>query len=95
MKIGIIAAVPEEIQSIHDDIHFHDSIMHAEREFYLGRYESIDLVLTCSRVGKVAASITAVGLIEHFKVDQIIFTGLAGAVSPKLNRGDIVLCRLR
>jgi adenosylhomocysteine nucleosidase len=92
MKIGIMAAVPEEINTIHNDIQFHEVIDRAERQFYLGKYESIDLVLVYSRVGKVAASITATALIEKFNVDKIIFTGLAGAVSSELNRGDIILC---
>ena len=92
MKIGIIAAVPEEIKTIHDDMHFHTMIEHAERQFYFSNYNNIELVLVYSRVGKVAASITASALIEKFQVDKIIFTGLAGAVSKDLNRGDIVLC---
>ena len=91
MRIGIIAAVPEEIQSIHDDLHFHESIFHAEREFHLSEHETLELVLVISKVGKVAASITACSLIEKFNVDKIIFTGLAGAISKTLNRGDIVL----
>jgi len=92
MKIGIIAAVPEEIKTIHDGMHFHETIERAERQYYLGNYETIELVLAYSRVGKVAASITATTLIERFNVEKIIFTGLAGAVSKDLNRGDIVLC---
>lgn len=92
MKIGIIAAVQEEINTIHNDINFYDSIEHAERTFYLGNYNNIELVLVYSRVGKVAASITAVSLIEKFEVDKIIFTGLAGAVSTELERGSIILC---
>lgn len=92
MKIGIISAVPEEIKTIHEDIPFAQTIEHAERQFYLGRYEDIEVVLVYSRVGKVAASITATALIEKFNVEKIIFTGLAGAVSQELNRGDIILC---
>lgn len=91
MKIGIIAAVPEEIQSIHQDLEFYEKINHAEREFYLGKFNNIELVLVICKVGKVAASITACALIEKFNVDKIIMTGLAGAVSHDLNRGDIVL----
>ncbi len=92
MKIGIISAVPEEIKTIHSDIYFHNSIEHVERQFYFANYETIELILVYSRIGKVAASITAAALIEKFKVDKIIFTGLAGAVSTELERGDIVLC---
>lgn len=92
MKIGIISAVPEEIKTIHDDIPFTNCVEHVERQFYLGRYGTIELVLVYSRVGKVAAAITAAALIEKFKVDKIIFTGLAGAVSKDLERGDVILC---
>ncbi len=92
MKIGIIAAVPEEVSTIHDALHFHEQVEHAERQFHLGNYGHLELVLVISRIGKVAASITASALIERFNVDKIIFTGLAGAVSKDLNRGDIVLC---
>ncbi len=94
MKIGIIAAVQDEIKTIHDDISFDKEkvVTHAERQYYLGTHEGMELVLVYSRVGKVAASMTATTLIEKFNVDLIIFTGLAGAVSKKLNRGDIILC---
>lgn len=43
MKIGIIAVVPEEIKTIHDDMHFHHTIFHAEREFFLSKYDTIEL----------------------------------------------------
>ena len=55
------------------------------------RYNNTEIVLVYSRIGKVAASITTCALIEKFNVDTIIFTGLAGAVTSELNRGDIVL----
>lgn len=92
MKIGIISAVAEEIKTIHENINFDSKIKYVERSFYFGKYNEIELVLVYSNVGKVSASITASILIEKFGVEQIIFTGLAGAVSNKLNRGDIVLC---
>lgn len=91
MKIGIMAAMPDEIKTIHEDIPFHDQVTIAQREFYIGKYEDIELVLVYSKIGKVAASLTASILIERFEVDEIIFTGLAGAVDEQLQRGDIVL----
>ena len=39
----------------------------------------------------VAAASTATHLISDFKVDQIIFTGVAGGVDQSLNVGDIVV----
>lgn len=91
MKIGLIAAVPEEINTLHQDLSFADELVYAERTYYIGNYNDAEIVLVYSRIGKVAASITACTLIEKFNVDTIIFTGLAGAVPGNLNRGDIVL----
>ncbi len=91
MKIGIMAAMPEEIHTIHDDIHFSDSATHAKRCYHFGHYARHDLILSESRIGKVAAAMTATTLIERFEVDLIIFTGVAGAVATELNIGDIVL----
>ncbi len=45
MKIGIIAAVPEEIQTIHDDLHFHDVVEHAQRQFHLASHGDLELFL--------------------------------------------------
>lgn len=91
MKIGLIAAVPEEINTLHHDLSFTDEVTYAERTYYIGHYNNTEIILVYSRIGKVAASITTCALIEKFNADKIIFTGLAGAVTNKLNRGDIVL----
>ena len=91
MKLGILAAMPDEVNTMHEDFHFHEVIRHAERKYHLATVNDIELVLVFSRVGKVSASITATTLIEKFNVDKIIFTGVAGAVSNALNIGDIVL----
>lgn len=91
MKIGIMAAMPDEIKTIHDDIQFQEKQTIAKRDFYLGQFDDIELVLVYSGVGKVAASLTASILLAHFHVDEIIFTGLAGAVDNGLERGDIIL----
>ena len=42
-------------------------------------------------VGKVNAAVTTTLLIEHFRPEEVIFTGIAGGVDPKLNPGDIVI----
>ncbi len=91
MKIGIMAAMPEEVHTIHHDIKFKKTIHHAERNYYFGTVNSTDIILVCSRCGKVSAAITATTLIEKFQVDKIIFTGVAGAVDNSLNIGDVVL----
>jgi adenosylhomocysteine nucleosidase len=91
MKLGIMAAMPEEIHTIHHDINFSSSETHAKRTFYFGKQNGVDLVLVNSRVGKVSAATTATTLIEKYQVDAIFFIGVAGAVEPSVNIGDIIL----
>jgi adenosylhomocysteine nucleosidase len=47
--------------------------------------------LVFSRWGKVASAITTTQLINDFKVREILFTGVAGAIQNNLNIGDIVI----
>ena len=46
-----------------------------------------------SRWGKVAAATTAVSLILEFQVNRIVFTGVAGGISPEVQIGDIVIAQ--
>ena len=91
MKIGIMGAMPEEIDSIKTLMSHVSQTDIGNRTFVEGKIADIDVVLTFSRWGKVASSSTTTTLINIFKVDSIVFTGVAGAVSPKLNIGDIVI----
>ena len=91
MKLGIIGAMPQEIEEIRKDFVQTHSENVGGREYHIGTFAGIDAVLAFSRWGKVAAAITATTLIERFAVDTIIFTGVAGAVHPELNVGDVVI----
>ena len=42
-------------------------------------------------IGKVNAAMTATLLLDHFRPDEILFTGVAGGINPDLAPGDIVL----
>jgi adenosylhomocysteine nucleosidase len=44
-----------------------------------------------SRIGKVAATLTAASLIRDDDVDAIVFTGIAGALRDDLSIGDVVV----
>ena len=63
----------------------------AGREFWLGHLHGQPAVAVLSRIGKVAAATTASVLIERFGVERIVFTGVAGGLSPGVAVGDIVV----
>lgn len=90
-RIGIMSAMDEESASILSLIRNQESETIAGRKFYLGTINETPVVLVSSRYGKVAAACTAAILINEFKVRKIVFIGVAGAVSNKLNVGDIVI----
>lgn len=91
MKIGIIGAMDEEIKLLKQNMKVNDEVVKATIRFYVGTFQGKEVVVCKSGVGKVNAAITTQILIDHFQVSNVIFTGVAGAVDPTLNIGDIVI----
>jgi adenosylhomocysteine nucleosidase len=90
-RIGIMGALNEEIKMLKDEMKLTKEIKIAGRVFYLGKLEGKEIVLVEAGMGKVNAAITSQLLITQFKVEKIIFTGIAGGVSPDLGIGDLVI----
>lgn len=61
--------------------------------FMSGRLGDRPIAVAWTGVGKVNAAMTATLLIEHFKPTRVLFTGIAGAVDPNLEPGDIVIAK--
>jgi adenosylhomocysteine nucleosidase len=59
--------------------------------FTVGRLHGWDVVVVESGVGKVNAAMTSAVLIDQFRPDEVIFTGIAGAVGDSVLPGDIVI----
>ncbi|MGO4888740.1 5'-methylthioadenosine/adenosylhomocysteine nucleosidase [Anaerobacillus sp. MEB173] len=91
MRIGIIGAMNEEIELMRESLELKQESVHAKNVFYEGTYANQEIVLCKSGVGKVNGAITTQILIDRFNVDKIIFTGVAGAIDPTLEIGDIVI----
>lgn len=91
MLLGIMGAMPEEMDKIIAAIKNPQKIERGSRVYYRGELFGQEVVAVFSRWGKVAAATTATHLILEFKVDRIIFTGIAGGISPELNVGDVVV----
>ncbi len=89
--IGIISAMPEEVQSLLDVLKDVNSTTKGMRTYYSGILFNKKVVIVFSRWGKTAAATTATQLINDYPLDEIIFTGVAGAINSSLNIGDIVI----
>jgi len=91
MRLGIISALHEEQQGLVEAMQSPYKLIHGQREYWLGQLWEIDAVCVLSRIGKVAAAMTATTLVEKFGVTHILFTGVAGAGDKTVQVGDIVV----
>ena len=91
MRLGIISALHEEQAGLVEAMRGPATLIHGKREYFLGQLWEIDAVCVLSRIGKVAAAMTATTLVEKFGVTHILFTGVAGAGDKTIHVGDIVV----
>ena len=91
MPIGIMSAMREEIETLIHELEVTEKVVRGMRSYYLGNLWGKEVVLVFSRWGKVASATTATHMITDFEVSEILFTGVAGALDPKLKIGDVVI----
>ncbi|MEJ6021176.1 5'-methylthioadenosine/adenosylhomocysteine nucleosidase [Ramlibacter sp. PS4R-6] len=91
MRTAIVSAMHEELASVLALLPDEHKVTVAGRDFYDGHLHGREVVAVLSRIGKVAAATTATLLIERFRVDRIVFTGVAGGLAPAVQRGDVVV----
>jgi adenosylhomocysteine/aminodeoxyfutalosine nucleosidase len=91
MKIAIMGAMVEEIEPLLEFFKDYEVVEHAGNKYYLASYKGLDLVIAYSKIGKVFASLTASVMIEKFGAEKLLFSGVAGAINPSLNIGDLIV----
>ena len=91
LRIGIIGAMPPEIEILHQRMEVRSEEEIASMTFYSGTLGKNEAVLVKCGVGKVNAGICASLLANHFGCTAIINTGVAGALDPGLDVMDIVV----
>jgi len=91
MTLGIMGAMPEEIAPILEKLGTYKTTNYAGNKYYEATYKGINLVLAYSKIGKVFSTLTAATLCEHFGAQKLLFSGVAGAISPKLKVGDLIV----
>lgn len=89
--IGIIGAMDEEVISLKRKMHVTKQEEIAGMEFFIGTVGEKEVVVVRCGIGKVNAAVCTQILVDLFNVDYVINTGVAGALYPELNIGDIVV----
>lgn len=80
-----------EVERLHHHLAAETVTEYAGRTFRHGVLEGQRVTLVQSRIGKVAATLTAASLVRDHHVDAIVFTGIAGALDDHLSIGDVVV----
>ena len=86
-----MGAMPEEIDLILTLVDNPKKFQIGNRIYHTGFINKHSVVVVFSRWGKVASAATTATLILKFNVTKIIFTGVAGAIDPDINIGDVII----
>ena len=89
--VGVIGAMAEEVDRLHQRLDADSVTEHAGRRYRHGLLAGQRVTVVQSRIGKVAATLTAASLVRDHDVDAIVFTGIAGALHDRLAIGDVVV----
>lgn len=92
MKIGILAAMKQEIDELVNRMDNSNPIKIFDVMFYDGKIGDNEVTLALAGIGKVNASIAATLLIREFNCSYIINTGIAGGTKPLKTR-DVVIAK--
>lgn len=91
MTIGIIGAMESEVCALKEMMTDCTVVERASLSFCHGTLCGRDAVVVMCGIGKVNAALCTQILIDVFKADSIINTGVAGSLRAEINIGDIVL----
>lgn len=91
MKIGIVGAMEEEISRFRRLLDGETVEERAGSAYYSGRIRNLNAVVCQCGVGKVNAAVSTQVMIDAYAVDALIITGVAGALDPSLEIGDLVV----
>ncbi len=90
-RIAIMYAFDTEGKLLRSHMTLEDSLYSLGRVFWIGEIQDKDVIVVNSDVGMTNAAMTAQLLIDKFKPEEIIFTGICGGIDPQNNIGDIVI----
>ena len=91
IRLGIIGAMEIEVNTLKENLQNKRVRIIAGAEYCEGTLEQLNVVVVQCGVGKVNAAMCVQALCDCFHVTHIVNTGVAGALSDKLDIGDFVI----
>ena len=89
--LGIIGAMDKEVNALRDEMRDVEEKQIGFTRYYQGTLWGVPVHLARCGIGKVHAGLCALGMILSFPVTALLNIGVAGALRPTLNIGDVVI----
>ena len=90
-RTAVVSAFAPELSILKDELANASTNSVNGVKFSVGTLQGRDVVLFLSGISVVNAAMTTQLALDHFNIDRIVFSGIAGGVDPSLNIGDIVI----
>ena len=90
-RLLIVSALREELAEILALMPDEQRLSLAGRDFWVGHLQGHAVVAVLSGMGKVAAATTVTLGLQRFQPQAVLFTGVAGGLSPQAQVGDVVV----
>lgn len=89
--LAIVGALKEEIDLLEQEMTGVERTTRAGIDVACGQFRGVEVVLARCGIGKVNAAICTQMLIDHYALDAMIFSGVAGGLLPNMRPGDLVI----
>ena len=89
--LAVMGAMDEEVTHLRDDMTITDETVHAGVQVTHGTFKGADIALAQCGIGKVNATICTQMLIDLYKPESMLFSGVAGGLMPNMQVGDIII----
>jgi adenosylhomocysteine nucleosidase len=90
-RVAIISAFGAELEAFKSQATIQKTVVLNGRTVYIGTLAGHKVVMTLSGVSMVNAAMTTQAVLDHFRIEKIVFSGIAGGVNPNLHIGDVVI----
>ncbi len=90
-RMAIMGAMDQEISILVDAMQRPKVTHIGGIDFYTGKLKGKKVVILKAGIGKVNAAYSTAVLTQNFKLEGLIFTGVAGGLDPEALPGDIVI----
>ena len=89
--LAVVGAMDEEIDLLAQEMSIAGRETRAGVDVALGQFLGTDIALARCGIGKVNAAICTQMLIDHYDIEAMIFSGVAGGLLPNMRAGDLVI----